>query len=1225
MEVLERTEIAKSIDIVWNKHPVTPVVGRETLIATALEGRTIREVLIASGVDTHQEIVIRLDDRLLTVKEWDIVCPRAGQLITVTATVSGGGGGGSDAGQILMMVAVVALAIAAPYLAPAALGATATVGTVTTLTMTGSLISAGVMIAGTLLMGAIFAPAAPNNEVQKTESASPTYSLSGGQNNIRPFESMPVVMGYHKLTPDLGARPFTEYIDNDQYLYQIFHFGLSDIEITDYKLGTTPITSYTDYVWSDPNASGQLTTFPGNVDSAPGTALTNSAGWIERTTSQDSYRVGIDIAGVFFYANDRGGLDYASATVEIEYKEISSGTWLAGGTYTLGGSTQTPLRRTFFIDLPSVGTYNVRVRRVTADATDSRTQNKTNYDVIRSYQLDNSSYVGQRRRGITIRASEQLSGAIQQLTVLANASANYWNGTAWVYGTTDNPAHWFMDFAKGRLDSNGKIVYGIALSDSQIDLEGLHAWAQFCATENLTFNAVIDSRQTAAELINTIARCGFGSPTWASGKLGVVFDGRNQTPVAAFGMSNIIKGTFEVAYVTEQLADEIIVGFINPDKDWSADEVRVTVPTVVDPLRSTTVQLFGCTNQAMAGKFANYLAAQQYYRTRRITWETDFEGFVCQRGDVVLLSHDLTQWGYSGRIVEVTNLEALENIEDVVEEWGDSYDLWQGGDVLVRLDRPVPRNGNIETLGIRTPDGDIVYYQALPASEESDLVRLVISPDVDRDFMFIDHLWFFSPLPTPGKKVKIISIQPVSDSRIRITATDENPEFYLAWDGVFNEVPQSTLLLNSVPSIDNPQISELVYRGANGNVQSLITVAFQAKNFERANIKWRINGGVWNKTTIYTNTFKFTVELTGDLEVDILPINGTTIGASVLATSFVFGLQTSQPPPDLTNIITTYNGAGGQIVLNWSAVNDFRQPNIQYEIRLGVSWESGAVLGRTPLTQFVAQGDGKYWVAAVYINQAVSIYSENPISLDVVGATLQNNVIASYDESVDWLGAVAGSAEISGSVLQLENDGVEVTGLSGSYTIPDSHIIDAGRVTACNVSISVVGGGVAVDDNILDSTNVLTLTDVLNAALGTQVIIQPQIAIGNGAGVYGDWQNFLPGYYKGRYFKARVLISTSDASINVLVADFIFSVDVPDRVDTGQQVTATGGSTVSYSSPFLGGATGLSIPNVQLTIVNAQSGDDIILTNESLSGFDIQILNGGSGVIRTVNWLAQGY
>lgn len=193
---------------------------------------------------------------------------------------------------------------------------------------------------------------------------------------------------------------------------------------------------------------------------------------------------------------------------------------------------------------------------------------------------------------------------------------------------TENPAWWTASFARGYKDAAGHLLYGLGMSDDQIDIAAIKAFATFCAANGLTFNAVLDRQQNAADVLNMICRCGFGSPSWASGKLGVVWDAPNRSPVMAFGMSNICKSSFNVAYITENLADEIIATYVDRET-WESNQVRVTVPgTEGTPIRPSTVDVLGCTNKAMAGKFANNIAAQQVYRRRMVTWETDFEG-VC--------------------------------------------------------------------------------------------------------------------------------------------------------------------------------------------------------------------------------------------------------------------------------------------------------------------------------------------------------------------------------------------------------------------------------------------------------------------------------------------------------------------------------------------------------------------------------------------------------------------
>ena len=974
MEVKQNT-VKDQLDIIYRPHPILPAADCKYYAHPWKQRSTIREILIANGIDQFQPISIVLDDRLLTVQEWDTVCPLPGQIINVKAEVQGGGGGGggSNAGQIVAMVAVIAIAVAAPYLAPAAWGALSATGAVT---LTGALMTAGIMVAGSLVVGAIFSPKVGAVDMGDVSGSSvettPTYSLSGGSNQQRPYQPMPVVFGTHRFFPDTAVKPYTEFKGEDQYLYQIFHLGLSTTSFSDWKIGTNPITNYQNYTWYNQDSQGKITSFPGNVDTAAGSTLEQSAGWITRTTSSDTFKIGIDLDATIYYANNGGGLNSRSVTLEIQYKSTSSSTWLNptsvsvygtgtsynnAGTITMSGASQSPRRSTLQWAVSS-GSYDVRMRRITADSTDARLSDKTNWSAIKSYQLDQASYIGQNRIGLEIRASEQLNGVVQQLSATGISSAYYYNGSTWVTAATSNPAHWFMDFARGKFDSDGKLLYGIGLTSSQLDLDALVAWATFCSNEGLSFNAIIDGTQTAADILNAITRCGFGSPTWASGKLGIVYDARNKTPTAAFGMSNIIKGSFEVRYLTEQLADEIVVRYVNPNKDWSQDEVRVVVPGVTNPLRTTTIDILGCTNTAMAGKFANYMAAQQYYRRRRITWDCDFEGFVCQRGDVVILSHDLTQWGYSGRIVSVDGN-------------------------IVTLDREVPRNGSVEYMMLKEPDGTMTTYSVVAGSGNSNELTLTTTPTLQEGYLELDHMWFFSPLATPGKKVKIISVQPVSESRIQIVATDEDPEFYSAWDGSWIEPADSTLLPSpQVPVIQNITVAERLAIVASGDIVTRVTISWDqiSSQVDRVEVRYKLNDDIWRNATAYGVTdIEVDFDGYGTVYAEAMPIAGLNVGATISGSGVVYGK--TLPPSDVTGFTANVDRDIG-LRLSWNANPDIDIES--YEIRQGSSWASATLYGKTKATVlkvgFLPEGTQTWLIKAIdtsgnYSTNAVSVTS----------------------------------------------------------------------------------------------------------------------------------------------------------------------------------------------------------------------------------------------------------
>ena len=1248
---MNKSPVKEQLDIIWRPHPVLTAANCKFMQHGWSQGQTVRQILIANGVDQHQPISIIINDRLLTVAEWDTYCPEPNSIINVKAEVlggGGGGGGGSNALQIIAMVVVIAVVTYFTWGTGTA-SASGMFG-VTAGGWEAAAMGAVLMMAGSLAVNAIFAAQLPAVDLSNSSGSSsnantsPTYAISGGQNRQRLYEPMPVLMGNHRIYFDLAARPFSEYHGEDQFLYQIFNRGLASADYDTYKIGNNSIDNYADWNWNYSDQNGAIGSFPGNVDSTPGSVLENSAGWITRTTSINTYRIGIDIEGTMFYANDRGGMDTTSAQLRVQYREVGSSTWIdptdievsgvgfvdgyyynyqewvtsgywsyeyvegqegwgyqqvwvdtshyetrtafasgSGSTIIISGNSQVPRRASLFINPPSPGQFEVRVIRDTADSTDSRLSNRTSWSTLRSYQTDDGYYYGQDRIGLTIRASEQLNGTIQQLSAVGSSSANYWNGSEFVFGKTSNPAHWFMDFALGRKNSQGVLMYGIGLAQSQIDFDALHLWAQFCDTEGLTFNGVIDGQQTAADILAALGRCGFASPTWASGKLGAVWDARNASPVAAFGMSNIIKGSFTISYITENLAEEIIVKYINPDNDWQQDEVRVNVPNITNPLRSSTIDLFGCTSQTMAGKFANYMAAQQYYRRRRVTWDCDFEGFVCNRGDVVLLSHDLTQWGYSGRVVAT-------------------------GANTITFDREVPRNGMAEYMMLKKPDGTMTTYTVLAGTGNAQTVTLTTEPEFQEGYELVDHIWFFSPLATPGKKVKILSVQPVSESRVQIVATDEYDEFYAAWDGNFTVPPASTLLLDSVPIVSNIRVTENIYRGTDNSIKSHVSIIWDTNGvWERANVKYQVGTEPPARLTTSATSIEFDTLSTGVLKVEILPIYGPRTSDPFIYTTNIFGIEA--PVPDVTELIDFYRD--GKTVLRWAYISDAR--TIDYEVRKGTSWDKAQILGRVVNNEFTTDGDGTYWVAA----HTGSLYSPNPAFVIIEGASIVDNVVATYDEeATGWTGTLGGGAAIDGTNIILSGEPIAS---EGSYEIPGSHIVDIGNSQPCSISVTY---RMMADSpyNIVSLIPVFSEISSLVGKYAGQADVKIQIAIAPDSGIFGDWRDFVPGTYVGRKFKIRALLYSYNVQVTPILDQLAFTVDMPDRYENGTNISATaGGISVVYDTPFQ------VAPNVQVTILNAVANDDIVLSNETANGFDVKIINGATNVTRNINWIAQGY
>lgn len=156
------------------------------------------------------------------------------------------------------LVAMLAIAIAAPYIVAAIAGpgvgvlgtvamSASGVATFTATTVLGNLAIAAVSMVGGLLINAI-APIRPPE--QNLPGASEKLLLvTGGSNRGNPYEAIPVVLGKVRVTPPLGAVNYITYEgESDNYLRMLLIWGYGPLSIDEstFKIGNSDFTSFTD-------------------------------------------------------------------------------------------------------------------------------------------------------------------------------------------------------------------------------------------------------------------------------------------------------------------------------------------------------------------------------------------------------------------------------------------------------------------------------------------------------------------------------------------------------------------------------------------------------------------------------------------------------------------------------------------------------------------------------------------------------------------------------------------------------------------------------------------------------------------------------------------------------------------------------------------------------------------------------------------------------------------
>ena len=314
--------------------------------------------------------------------------------------------------------------------------------------------------------------------------------------------------------------------------------------------------------------------------------------------------------------------------------------------------------------------------------------------------------------------------------------------------------------------------------------------------------------------------------------------------------------------------------------------------------------------------------------------------------------------------------------------------------------------------------------------------------------------------------------------------------------------------------------------------------------------------------------------------------------------------------PDVTGGGTIYKGS--LLWLVWQPVYTFDP--VRYEVRFGADYNTAMVLGTYTETSAPTAGDGTYWITAVTDWGR----SANPETVAVSGSLLTGNVVATFSESA-WTGTLTGGAEVDGAGrLWLKTSGGSVV-TPGYYEQPAGHVVDLGSVQQCQCSATYA----AVSDSptsLIDSVADFDSIANFDGDYAGYSAVAVQINLSQDASTWEGWQPFVPGPYRARRFKFRLVLTSTSPYVTPAVTAFTTTVDMPDRTQswTGYSLVASG-ATLTYADPFQ------VAPNVQVTILNAASGDYVSVTSATATGFTVRVLNGGSGVARTVNILAKGY
>lgn len=875
----------------------------------------------------------------------------------------------------------------------------------------------------------------------------------------------------------------------------------------------------------------------------------------------------------------------------------------------------------------TAGQYEIRVTNLTADQTSSRYGDDLYLSAVKEIISDDFTYPGQVLVGLRALATDQISGGFSFECRTTGKLCRVYRSGAWYVEVTNNPAWVCYDILTQPVFNDDNTVAEYRAHDpSKLDLTRWIEWAAYCndlvpdgagGTEaRLTWDGLFDSAKTMWDQALTVAAIGRATPYWRGNTITIAID-KAETPGFLISVGNIGQDSFDEVFLSmDGRAGSVEADFLNLDNDLNRDKMTVVNYDAPDEWGAATAALQGEIRPSGIYRHCKFKLARTEALKRLVTVEMSTDSIAFTLGDVGNVQHDVPRWGEGGRIVSAT-ANSITIDKSITIEAATSYA------VSVRY-----RDNTVEERILTNAAGEhtvLTFTAALsPVPEQYDV-------------------WAFGEVGTYVKPMRVVSIEPKSDLKKTIVLEDYNASLYTLDDGLpllatINYTP------NPVPeSVNNLTLCERLVVDK-GVVVTILCANWDNIPASSPTQKVEVFAGRVGQSLISRvilpssqNSFEFEV-LDGETwRVVVVASNGVvseSIATAASAIRKVIGKLA--PPEDVVNLRSSPTSFGG-LILSWDAVSDL---DVQYggyyairysSVLTGVTWENSLELTTVAANSVTipAALDGSYLVKAVDTGGRESV---NAVMLVTdIPSLIAFNFIDTVTDGVGWGGTHSGTYTVANKLYLdmagewdaitdfdgiLNLDGYGGTLLSGYYELAD--FVDLGSVQTARCGLAIDFSGVdtaALWDDIADFDAVATFSGIVSG-----VGVQPQISLSDDDITYTDWAPYINGDYTARYFKFRLKLYTDDPQNYPEVTQFVATVDMPDRSERGQGISVlSGGTAITFTKEFM------VAPIMRASITNAQSGDTVNITSITTTGATLQVLNGGVGAARTMDWQAVSY
>jgi len=353
-----------------------------------------------------------------------------------------------------------------------------------------------------------------------------------------------------------------------------------------------------------------------------------------------------------------------------------------------------------------------------------------------------------------------------------------------------------------------------------------------------------------------------------------------------------------------------------------------------------------------------------------------------------------------------------------------------------------------------------------------------------------------------------------------------------------------------------------------------------------------------------------------------------------------------EPPADVTDFAC--NILGQEAHLGWTQIPDLDLAF--YQIRYSTltdgngDWANSVSLvekvSRPATSISVPARQGTYLIKAV---DKLGNFSSNATAIVSNVTGVQNfNSITSVSEHPTFAGTLTDTAIVD-DTLRLDsselfdsasgNFDAETTRFfdsgvsnadfkaSGNYLFAD--VVDIGAKHTCRLTATLKQTSDDPDDLFDNRTG---LFDSQNSNFDGDTPANSnahiEIATSDDNSTYTDFQNFVIGNYTARFFKFRVVLTSSDLASTPVVQEVSVTIDMEDRIFSGNDITSGAGTkTVTFTNPYKSANYALGITGQGMS-----TGDFFLVESKTINGFNVTFKNSsGSAVSKTFDFIAKGF